>query len=355
MADNLMNYYMNYKTNRLKKYGLVIMHSEDEFLKETFANYLKTYINCYYYSIFDAVYSNTCDDDIIKLELDGKRLEMLDDLSTYELIDSNEVFAIKLAYINEAYYVTLFLTSLDQMRVDNKEDISTTLEQLLKSNPKIKEKLGTKVSNLETLLKETYNTLNKFFKNTDNYYLLDYQLYKDQENLVKIVLTSSITMLQDNYKSSLLERVYREDKLKKDKEDLLIRKFIKQLIFDVYNGRKIYDKYFIELDDYLFTNKKDIENFLEMLNNPFIKRYLVLGISNNNYISCQSIFKKYNYSLACIQDFSHINDVSNKLNNIDTGNVYDYVIVSSYKTKDLNDIMKYTCINLKGILFDKEG
>ena len=34
MIDNLMDYYMNYKTSRLKKYGLVIMHSHDEFLEK---------------------------------------------------------------------------------------------------------------------------------------------------------------------------------------------------------------------------------------------------------------------------------------------------------------------------------
>ncbi len=355
MIDNLMDYYMNYKTSRLKKYGLVIMHSHDEFLERVLERYIRTYINCYYYNIFDTVKTNFCDDSVIRLELDGRRVEMLDELLIYELIDSNEIYELKQRYINDSFDVVLFLISLDRMRFLSKESIPTQLEQLLYYCPNIKESLGTKISRLETLLKDTYTTLNKFLEKTDDYYNLDYQLYKDRNDLVKVVMVSNITMLQDNYKRSLLERVYRDDKLKREKLDLLIKKFIKQFIVDSYNNKRIYNKYFIELDDYLFNNKKDIDNFFSMLNNPFIKRYLVLGLSHNNYMSCQSLFRKYNFSLACIQDFSHINDVNNKLNNLDSSNIYDYVIISNYKSRDLDDIVKYSCVNLEGILFSKEG
>ena len=355
MMDNLMDYYMSYKTSRLKKYGMVIMHSHDEFLEKTLIRYIKTYINCYYYNIFDTVNTLSCDDSVIRKELEGKRLEMLDELLIYELIDSNEIYELKQQYINDSYEVVLFLITLDRMRFLNKEIIPQQLEQLLYYCPNIKESLGTRVTRLETLIKETYVTLNKFLDKTDDYYVLDYQLYKDRNDLVKVIMLSNITMLQDNYKRSLLERVYREDKLKRDKFELLIKKFIKQFIVDSYNDKRIYDKYFIEIDDYLFGNRKDIDTFLCMLNNPFLKRYLVLGVSHNNYISCQSLFRKYNFSLACIQDFSHINDVNNKLTSLDMSNIYKYVIVDNYKSKDLDDILKYGCVNLENILFSKEG
>ena len=355
MIDNLMDYYMSYKTSRLKKYGLVIMHSHDEFLEKTLIRYIKTYINCYYYNIFDTVNVSSCDDSVIRKELEGKRLEMLDELLIYELIDSNEIYELKQQYINDSYEVVLFLITLDRMRFLSKEIIPQQLEQLLYFCPNIKTSLGTRVARLETLIKETYVTLNKFLDKTDDYYVLDYQLYKDCNNLVKVVMLSNITMLQDNYKRSLLERVYREDKLKKDKFDLLIKKFIKQFIIDSYNDKRIYDKYFIEIDDYLFSNKKDIDTFLGMLDNPFLKRYLVIVVSHNNYISCQSLFRKYKFSLACIQDFSHINDVNNKLTSLDMSNIYKYIIVSNYKSKDLDDIVKYGCVNLESVLFSKEG
>lgn len=354
MIDNLMDYYMNYKTSRLKKYGLVIMHSHDEFLEKTLIRYIKTYINCYYYNIFDTVNTTVCDNNVIREELNGKRLEMLDELLIYELIDSNEIYELKQRYINDSFEVSLFLISLDRMRFLNKDSIPMQLEQLLYYCPNIKESLGTKLTRLQTLVKETYVTLNKFLNINDDFYVLDYQLFKDRDDLVNVVMLSNIATLQDNYKRSLIERVYREDKLKREKFDLLIKKYIKQFITDSYNEGRIYSKYFIEIDEYLFNNKKDIEYFLSMLNNPFIKRYLVLGVSHNNYMSCQSIFRKYKFSLACIQDFSHINDVNNKLTALDMSNIYDYVIVSLYKSRDLDDIMKYTCVNLEGVLFYKE-
>ena len=70
---------MNYKTSRLKKYGLVIMHSHDEFLEKTLIRYIKTYINCFYYNIFDTVNATVCDNNVLREELNGKRLEMLDE------------------------------------------------------------------------------------------------------------------------------------------------------------------------------------------------------------------------------------------------------------------------------------
>lgn len=355
MIDNLMDYYMNYKTSRLKKYGLVIMHSHDEFLEKTLIRYIKTYINCFYYNIFDTVNATVCDNNVLREELNGKRLEMLDELLIYELIDSNEIYELKQKYINDSFEVSLFLISLDRMRFFNKDSIPMQLEQLFYYCPNIKDSLGTKLTRFETLVKETYVTLNKFLNSKDDFYVLDYQLFKDRDDLVNVVMLSNITTLQENYKRSLIERVYREDKLKREKFDLLIKKYIKQFIIDSYNDTRIYNKYFIEIDEYLFNNKKDIEYFLSMLNNPFIKRYLVLGVSHNNYMSCQSIFRKYKFSLACIQDFSHINDVSNKLTALDMSNIYDYVIVSLYKSRDLDAILKYTCVNLEGVLFYKEG
>ena len=82
VSDNLVVIYMNYKINYLLKYGLLIMHSTDEFLSECLKNYLKTYVNSYYYLIFDTVNSKVYDDKVMKEEIEGKRLEMLDELST---------------------------------------------------------------------------------------------------------------------------------------------------------------------------------------------------------------------------------------------------------------------------------
>lgn len=355
MSDNLVTIYMNYKTRRLLEYGLVIMDSTDSFLRDVLNNYIKTYINSSFYLIFDTVNSNTYDDKVMAEELEGKRLEMLDELANFELIDSNEEYERKIYYINTSCKIMPFLIKLDLLRFEDKDSISIKINELLDKDKYIKDMLGDRVIKLVMLLNETRIKLDKFFERKDNYYSLDYPLYKDRDNLVKVVLNNDVKAVLDNYNKSLVERVYRDKKIQKDKLDLLIKKFIKQLLLDIYNDKKLYDKYFIELDDSLFEDRKVLEEFFKMLDNPLIKHYLVFSIDSDNYYSNQAFIKKYNFSIACIQDFSHINDVSTKITNLDNNNLFDYIIVGAFKEKDYDTILKYSMINLKDILFSREG
>lgn len=352
MFINSVDIYMNYKTSRLEKYGLFIMRSDDSFLTKVFDSYIRVYIDSYYYHIFNTVDTSICNDEVIRAELEGKRLEMLDDISIYELIDSNEEYGKKQNFINESIKIIPFLIFIDRQRF-NDNDLDS-IDKSLNTFLDIKERIGERLREFELLVGETNKTLHKFFKDNDGYYILDYQLYKEKDNYVSVSLRPSIPMLQENYKRSLLEQVYRSDKIKSDKLKLLINKFIKQLLFDIYNNNCCYEKYFIEIDDYLFTNKKDAMLFLQMLDNPLIKKWVVVVLSNNSCVRCLNMIKKFNFSLACRQDFSHIYDVSSKLSVLDLANIYDYVIVTSYKDRDLDTLLKYSCVNLREILFSME-
>ena len=116
----------------------------------------------------------------------------------------------------------------------------------------------------------------------------------------------------------------------------------------------MYDKYFILIPEFIFEDKKDLGKLLDLFDNPLVKRYIVLGIVSDNYYSNQAFIKKYNFSIACIQDFSHINDVNTKLTNLDNSNLFDYILVDSFKDKDYDSFVKYSMVNLDGILFNKE-
>lgn len=353
--DNLMDYYINYKINYLKRCAITIMDSDDEYLEYVILRYIDTYINTYYYNIFDTI-DNFSDMSLaIKEELDGRRYELLYDLAPDELIDSNERYARRKGFISSVLPVIFFLVELDRFKFSSSEDISRELLILLDKNHEVKKIIGNNTLLLEKNIRNNFNNMNKFLGNDDDNLKLDYQLFKDKDDLVNVVIIPSISLLQDNYKSSLLDRVYRDERLKKQLIDLLCMKFIKQLIVDDYLGRKMYKRYFIQLDDYLFDDKDNIKDILNMLNNSFIMRYVVIGLSNTSYMSCRSLINKYKYCLACIQDFSHINDINNKLSNIDNSMIYKYIIVSGYKSDDLEDIMNYSSNNLEGILFSKEG
>ena len=354
VSDNLVVIYMNYKINYLLKYGLLIMHSTDEFLSECLKNYLKTYVNSCYYLIFDTVNSKVYDDKVMREEIEGKRLEMLDDLSNYELIDSNEEYKNKKNYINDCSKIIPFLIKLDLFRFNDKEEANTGIKALVDQDSFVKEKLGTDILKLISLVIDTNKVLSNFFEKKDTYFSLDYLLFKDVDNYVKVVINNDVKVLHDNYKNSLVERCYKDKKIQFEKVYLLGIKFIKQLLFDVYNNSLLYSKYFILIPEFIFEDKKDLGKLLDLFDNPLIKRYVVLGIVSDNYYSNQAFIRKYNFSIACIQDFSHINDVNAKLTNLDNSNLFDYILVDSFKDKDYDSFVKYSMVNLEGILFNKE-
>lgn len=352
--DNLVVTYMNYKIKCLLKYGLLIMHSTDEFLSECLNNYLKTYVNNYYYLIFDTVNSKVYDDEVMIDEIEGKRLEMLDELSNYELIDSNEEYKNKKNYINNSSKIIPFLIKLDLLRFNDREDANNSIRTLVDEDDFVKEMVGTDILKLISLVIDNNKVLNNFFERKDTYFSLDYLLFKDVNNYVKVVINNDVKVLQDNYKVSLIERCYRDNKIQFEKVYLLGIKFIKQLLLDIYNEKLLYDKYFILIPEIIFEDKKDMTRFFDLFDNPLIKRYVVLGIVSDNYYSNQAFIRKYNFSIACIQDFSHINDVSTKLTNLDNSNLFDYILVDSFKDKDYDSFVKYSMVNLNGILFNKE-
>ena len=353
VSDNLVVTYMNYKINYLLKYGLLIMHSTDEFLSDCLKNYLKTYVNSCYYLIFDTVNSKVYDDKVMREEIEGKRLEMLDDLSNYELIDSNEEYKNKKNYINDCSKIIPFLIKLDLFRFNDKEEANTGIKALVDQDSFVKEKLGTDILKLISLVIDTNKVLSNFFEKKDTYFSLDYLLFKDVDNYVKVVINNDVKVLHDNYKNSLVERCYKDKKIQFEKIYLLGIKFIKQLLF-VYNNSLLYSKYFILIPEFIFEDKKDLGKLLDLFDNPLIKRYVVLGIVSDNYYSNQAFIRKYNFSIACIQDFSHINDVNAKLTNLDNSNLFDYILVDSFKDKDYDSFVKYSMVNLEGILFNKE-
>ena len=256
VSDNLVVIYMNYKINYLLKYGLLIMHSTDEFLSECLKNYLKTYVNSYYYLIFDTVNSKVYDDKVMREEIEGKRLEMLDDLSNYELIDSNEEYKNKKNYINDCSKIIPFLIKLDLFRFNDKEEANTGIKALVDQDSFVKEKLGTDILKLISLVIDTNKVLSNFFEKKDTYFSLDYLLFKDVDNYVKVVINNDVKVLRDNYKNSLVERCYKDKKIQFEKVYLLGIKFIKQLLFDVYNNSLLYGKYFIFVSFYILCFKR---------------------------------------------------------------------------------------------------
>lgn len=353
MKLNLMDIYIDYKISRLVKYGLVILNSDDEYLAFLLRSYIETYIKTYYYHIFETVDSDTYSLEVLGEELEGKRWELLDIVSGDELVDSNDVYDKKKKWISDVIEVVYYLINLDKVVLNERDDVDRELDKMLALDESLKERLGSRVNKLGILMRETFSQTKSLREDIGNFQL-DYQLYRDKSDIVRVVLNYDITNLKENYKKSLVERCYKEEKLSMDKFSLLLKAFVKRLIVDIYHDRNIYDKYIIEIPEDVLDDKKNFEKILELVNNPLVKRFLVFGISNDNYSKCKNLLRNNNFLVACMQDFKHINDVENKLTNLDNGD-YDYIIAVDYKDKDMAIFNKTTYVNVIELLFNKEA
>ena len=354
MNNTLIDRYMDYKSECLLNYGLVPTVKTNEFYLDHLKKYLKTYINCYYYHYFETVYTKEYTNDILKEEIEGKRLEFLAELSERELSVSNEEYNHEKKTINVLAKLTIFLIRLDHLRFKDKDEIETKVTELIESLPRIKELYHDNYNKLISLVTDNYLNLTNFFEKKDKYYSVEYLLFKDREQYVQAILSNNIKVLQDNYKKTLVDRVYKENKFQADKTFLLIKKFIKELLYNNYYKIKVYQRYFIEIPAPVFNNKKDLEKVFNMLNNPFLKRFICLIIDDDSYHSNQAFIKKYHFSIACKVDFSHINDVPTKLTNLDNSKKFDYIIVEDFKDRDYEIFNEFSKVNLLDILFKVE-
>ena len=143
---------------------------------------------------------------------------------------------------------------------------------------------------------------------------MKYRKIKGSENLILVELIPNIKMLEVNYKRILINRVFNDDKLNKDKMIILIQKLSKEILRKVVYGEHL-DLYVVNIFDNMFYRNKFLLS--ELLDNDLLKQYFVFMSNFNTYNSRKNFFNTNNFKYACLQDCLHINDVVNKFNIID--------------------------------------
>ena len=339
---NLISKYMNYKLNRLKNYTTIFFDFNDSISGVCISKFFETYIMTYYYH-----YLGTLTDDlvieydysIIKKELDGIELELIHE----DKIDESIVKKCKKC--------ALFFIDIDKEVFSSKLEISDFIDNLILQYKYIIDK-----NKLIKFVKEDFNLNNKFFKDDNKeLFYLNYNHFKEHDNLYKVSLKYDIKLLTNCYKTVLVNKVYNSDDVFFEKLIVIINKLSMDILYNRINGKKI-DYYFIECWDLVFFKEKNIKTIFSLLDNIVLRRHIIITISNNTYLNNKVIFDKYKdkYKFACIQDFSHINDVENKISVIDKMNVYKYIVVSGYKLKDEDNIFNYEKIYIDDILVGED-
>ena len=350
MDLNVITGFINYKINYLTQCGLLFFDDIDkDFILNHLNQYITTYVNNYYYHRTETLDNvEKVNEDIILKELFGKRVELLDEFCQYELEMDNYIYSKQKKALIEMVEIVFFLSKVDRLRFDSKDDLEIRFNKLMEYNPKIKERLGNNLIKLFLKVKDNYNKELKILAPT-GFYKTDYSKFIDN-NLIYVSLYHDISILKTNYRNIFVDRVYKDNKYNVDKVSCLIWNISISILENIINCRTI-DKYLIDIPSNLFYRNKFLLE--EEFNNCLLKENVILVFNNNTYKDYVEIIKSLNHRVACSVDLSHINDVVDKLNQIEAMGEFEYIFITDYKEKD-EDLIKNFKPNYTKIVIIKE-
>lgn len=342
MNSDFIRNYIKYKIKCLSEYASFFFQGYDQNLIDTcLRSYFETYTNTYFYHVLGTLDSaNDFSLGTIKIELNGIKEEILDEYKDLEFIVENAEYMKNRNAIIEMVDVCLFICQLDWLRYKDKEMIVSEVNQFLNKFPVMKERLGTNCNRLISKIKENFTLEHKVFNDDKAFFKVDYtrELKKDVLYLTKLV--HSIKILQTNYKKSMVERIFTDDRFTIEKTKTMFWKLPRELMRKFLAGEKI-GKYIVIIDDKMFQ-RGNIDLF-RMIDNPFLKRYLVLAVSFNSYQYHRDFLEYLGFEVACNQDLSHVGEVLDKLNSIDSEKFFNYILINDYKYNDKETILGYEC------------
>ena len=331
---NMIEEYISYKKKRMLKYALLFF-DDSQFIKDILERILVLYTNFIFYHQLETLeVCDVFDMNQFQLELDGLKVELLEDYQDQELAVSNEEYTTNRKMIIDSFEVMKFLCEVDFTFPFDETVSEEYLRDSFHKNEMLSKLIGSSTHDLAMLYKETKKTEEKFFKEDNDYYGISF--IKLDQALYYTTLVSQIKLLDIHYKPHLVKRVFQQDKLHKDKLEILIQKLSMHLLLRFLRKEEI-DQYIVLIHSNLFMRGHFVLE--EQFNNPFLKRYLILMCSYDTYQKHSEFFDPYR--LCCHLDLKYINDVNEKLNILNSLHIYEYVIIYDFKDKDYDAIDRY--------------
>ena len=349
--NNVITVFMNYKISRLVEYGVLVFNQDSSFIRSVLATYFQTYIDNYYYGIFNTVDEERYNQKNLKLEFSGVMEEMLYEYRVYEKRLSPDTYQENQRIIRSLKDVAHEVLKLDGFRFSNKDEVIEEITAYIKENTTLSSALENRVDKLARLVKETYVNENKLLQYEGEFFQFLEKKFIDSKDLVWLELTPNIKSL-DIYRKGLVDKVNQDERLVLDKMECLIQKVSFMILMNVLN-RKDNKKYFIPLHDSLVSRGTIHSRILSLIDNPLFQKYVVLAVSYNTYLNQKNAFAIDNH-FAAIQDFSHINDIYQKVDSIYNEGFSHYLIVSNYRVDDKDYFLNYKNEVMSILMFEEE-
>lgn len=353
MTTNLITRYLEHKKKYLTSYALSLFIDKEykDYEIECLTKYINNYVEVFYHHRFETLGNDIIPDEkAIAIEQEGMRLELLDVLQAREIIETNSSYTRKKEIIEEIKEYAKAVIDFDQKKIteDNVEEIITNITINLSKKLPI---LQTAVATWLKKYKEEQKIIKKLLEENKTF-ILNKVPY--QENLWELTLLANIKQL-NIYKSSLVKRVEVDLKVEIEKLKIIVM-IVNQIILGQIIRKENIGNYIIPIKEEIWQEKIDIEEILHLLNDKILKEHIYLGISYNILSSSKRLQEKKQkgYRFACYQDFTHILDIPTKISTIDTSNLFNYLMITGCKAKDVSTIEKEELSIIKQIFFRKD-
>ena len=263
---------MNYKITRLVEYGVLFFHRDTPFIRRVLVSYFQTYIDNYYYGVF-----NTIDDEVynrknLKLEFTGIMEEMLYEYETYEFAMSPEEYKTNREIMRKLRDLSYEIVRIDLLEIQDKDEIPDLLGKLLDENELLANYLSGNIQKLIKMVKDTYLQSKKILQYKDDYFTLEERHFVGKNDSCFMELVPCIKSL-GMYRKNLINKVYEKDEFTASKFYCLIQK-ISLLLLHNFMEKKEQKKIFIELPSECVSRGKIQEKILKLIDNPLFQKYV---------------------------------------------------------------------------------
>ncbi len=274
--NNLISLYMNYKIQRLIEYGIFLLDDDSEFIRGVFKKYFSVFIDNYYYGIFYTIEDSNYSFDNLHLEFQGIMEEMLDEYRQYELEESNEEYTFHINTIKALKDYSLEVLNINFLEFKGREEITTFVSNYIEMNEFYRKEIGNRVSKFTKLVKDTYRVTSKLLNYQDNYFNTVIRKFVGHEEIVYYELKYNIKLL-NNYRKTMVSRVYLDDGLEKKKLECLIQKVSLYILKNILEKKEI-PIIVMELDDSFFNRGKIDDDVFNLIDNPLFRKYVSFGV-----------------------------------------------------------------------------
>ena len=349
--DNLITVFMNYKVSRLIEYGVFLYQKDSFFVRDIFKNYFQTYIDNYYYGVFNTIDDEHYNRRNLKLELSGMMDELLYDYQDFESKVSPEEYHENQKIIHDLKDISYEVIKIDSLEIPSKDAIGDVVEAFLASQEWIANCVQKREEKLIRLIRETYQYEQKLLQYEGQNFTFREKHFIDHDDCVWLELVPSIKSL-DVYRKGLVEKVSCDERLEFDKLVCLIQKISHMLLLQFLRKEEP-KKIFIALPDRLVSRGRIQGDIYSLIDNPIFQRNVFLAVNYNTYLAQKAAFSE-DFHFACVQDFSHINDIYIKVDGIYNEGFCHYLIVSDYKQDDKDFFMRYKNEVMSVLMFEEE-